>query len=609
VSYDPVTGEDDDPIAAHAIVLPEQHIVGRRPRAAPPSPTPIDMLLGSAGDAIEHGIDWLMNPTATAEDHPETTWPAAGAAPDAPTATDALTGAVHASGLEGLLANLGDFGSLGPSDTTREGRVKRATFAAQKAEARSPGAYTTGEVAGALAPLLIPGAQEAEGASLLSRLGTTAGEGAAYMGLTSEGDTPEEIATDAALGAGGGLAARGLASGVRAASGRLGRALERTVSEPDTVDLARLSSLLGERRAPITSREMQEMIRTLGAGAPRDQRIGRAADRVREMGVVGPFSTIGDILSRVRERLPQAEARTAAIRQAFTDAGGRVPVEAVPRSLEDAARAIEMDPALAEHAPSLRQQADAASEALWRHADDAQSVPLEPAEAALEPIRQRSQFRSLTDVPSSQEAMREGLRSARSAVDDVVASQLGGDVAREFPAARRDVQALRLAEALAANRAGRAATRSPLASAVEAIGPMVAGGGGGAVMHGGTGALGGAALATGAGMAYRALRAREASMIASGLETIQNLVRSNGYRALGEYGPILERAAARGSLPAVHDLLMRSDPDYASMVESATPPTHDVSSAVQALSEPDAQEQDFDPSMLDEEPFDPSMLE
>ena len=75
-------------------------------------------------------------------------------------------------------------------------QISDGSFAAEKAAARSPEAYEAGEAAGLVAPLLIPGAQEAEGASLLSRLAGTAGEGAAYMGLTSDAETPEGVATD-----------------------------------------------------------------------------------------------------------------------------------------------------------------------------------------------------------------------------------------------------------------------------------------------------------------------------------------------------------------------------------------------------------------------------
>lgn len=578
------------PVAAHAIVLPEQRIEGERPRAATPAPTPIDHLLSLLGE----GYDYLANPSAGSE-QPEP-WSGGEQPTDLGTAIpDAVRSASHSSGLDALIARLGDFGSLGPTEDTHAERVSRLADATRRAEERSPTAASLGSAAGVVAPMLIPGPQEAEGASLLAQLGRAGAEGAGYMGLTSEAETPEGVAADMGVGTAGGALVRGGTRALGAAGGAIGRELERQGSR---ADMARLSSVLGERSAPISSREMQEMIRTLGAGAPREQRVAAAAQRVRDTGVVRPFSTVDDVLSRTRARLPEAEARTAAIRGDFDASGGRVPVQELPRALEQAASEMERDPALAEHAARVRQQAERSSDVLMRLMGDDATVSLADAERALEPIRTRAGYRSITDVPSAQEAWRDALRAGRRGIDDVVASGLGGDTARAFPAARRDVQTLRLLETLAEQRAGRAAMRSPLASTV---GPMIAGmlgGGATAGAHGAAGGLGaGAALALPA--VYRAARAREASMLATGLEAVQRLVQSGAGEALGRYAPILERASRRGSLPVVHRLLMQSDPEYAATVEGVS----------QEPTEEAPEERPFDPSELEERPFDPAELE
>lgn len=516
---------DELPLAAHAHVLPEEHIEGRvEPEgswiddvSAMVSPVPTPGGFERTRSAPGHLVDRAVTTLGEVADDPLALLRGLGESSGLSTLLDRF--AAHPSGVSRTTGR--------PYDAVDFGARREATHADEEAaRERSPSAYEAGHSAGYLLPLAIPGGAEEEATTaggsflrdILSSAAETAPYGAADAAARSEAPDLSGVAADALAGG----VASGLAGGALGTIPAGSRALTRQAPAlRSRADMARLSSVLGERSAPITSREMQEMTRTLGAGAPRGERVSRAAQRVRDAGVVGPLSTVDDILAAVRERLPAAEARTASIRQAFEDSGARVPVQTLPSALERAASEMERDPALAEHAAAVRRQAERSSDVLMRLMDEGGGTSLSEAERALEPLRTRAGYRSLTEVPSTREAWRDALRSGREAIDEQVSQALGSDAARDFVPARRDVQTLRLLEALSEGRAGRAAMRSPLAST---LGPILAGlltGGASAGAHG-AGVGGGVGVAMAAGPLYRAARAREASILASGLETLSD---------------------------------------------------------------------------------------
>lgn len=653
---------------------------------------------------------------------------------------DALVSAAESSGLNDVLARFLSH----PDPSTRVSRTGMPTEpgvsvsqahallpSADEAAERSPTASRIGAGAGLVLPALIPAAPEARAAQTAAReapaylpaAGRAVGEGAAYMGITSPGETPEEVARDAAAGAlvSGGIHAGGhlLGRGARAVGGEFGRVAS-------DADRARVASVLGERRAMLTNADMDELIRTLGHGD-----VARAAQRIRDSGVVGTFSTVDDIVQAANRGLTRAEGRTGAVRSAFEAGGHRVPVDTVPRALEQDASRMERDPAQARYADQLRAESgqlrtdlgrvatpghgpgaisaaeqrlgellgereaigqpssvdellrrlgaaeeqeggllaqgergavgrrralierDRASHSMLgdtpeeraqmgalaatspempavaetpqsmartgrpsasravsgegsppprlpledlpeptaeataarqdvherldrafmdrQHAATDPATSLADAERALEPLRERSQYRMLTDVPAVRRVARSGLRAGRGAIDDVVESRLPELARGEFQAARGDVQTHRLIRDMAEERAQRAASRSPLASA---LGPILGGFAGGATAgtHGALVGGGGVGTAMALGAGYRALRAREASLLAAGAEGVQRLLQSHGAQALGRWGPQLEAAAARGRLPLVHEVLLRTDPEYRQALEAMPGP-------------------------------------
>jgi len=344
---------DHGPLPAGAQVLPEQRIVGRNPdadleendwlgdlltSATPLVAPPLADMDRSADAASRVGRRASRFLSSAAEDPGAAL---AGAAQGASLGwADELMGLAQANPAAELGRSLSTGDSFDPISRYREGRDTARSYTADAAD-RSPYAYGGGEAIGSVAPLLIPGGAAEEGAGILASTARGAMEGGLYGGAAALGESEATDVPELLGDAGEGVAAGGLVGGSLGAVGgiasRARRAAPRLQREADR---ARISSVLGERRAPISDTEMQRLISTLGRGE-RDPVAG-AARRIREGGFVGPFSTVEDVAERAQAAADREGARLGEIR-ATADAspqGGRIRVDAVPDALQRYAQAL-----------------------------------------------------------------------------------------------------------------------------------------------------------------------------------------------------------------------------------------------------------------------------
>lgn len=362
-------------IAAHAMVLPEEHIEGDPDRDLdehsvwddlqsattlnPNLDVPFDAAgrlgrraLRAGGEAIDHPIDAALGAMTgfamggldelhgLTQAHPVLTSPIGGP-----------VGTLAAGALE----------ALDPSD---EYLSARDDVRDQQAAAReeSPHAFDAADTAGSVAgTFAIPEAPIAEGAGWLTRAAVRGLEGAGLTGtqaaLASDAPDLGGRLEDAALpalagGVGGstlsslGSAGTAVARGARDAAAPLSRYADR----------ARIASVLGERRAPITDAEMQTIVQTLGRGSREPEHA--AAERIRQSGIVGPLSSVSEVADRARRAEEAATGPLQQVRRQFEETGGRVPVAAVPDALERYARELEGGETTSQFAGAPQEMAD-----------------------------------------------------------------------------------------------------------------------------------------------------------------------------------------------------------------------------------------------------------
>lgn len=469
-----------------------------------------------------------------------------------------------------------------PAHTYREGQQEAET-AIEGARERDPEAFGVGELGGtvggalAAAPLetAIFGAEAATALPRVARgLATGLGYGGASGGLHSEAtieDSPMELAGDTSEGALLGLAtAAPIAAGGEAVRGlaRHGRRLA------EGADLARVASVAPGRTISRTDPTIAQFSSHPGG-------IEGQAERLRRMRIVSPAATSRDVYERAGSEYERiGDEVLGPIRERVAEGG---PVRAVrprhgpdlegaaPRVDEEAAGAPSVTDPLYDYAdelarspdatdrsfaPSVREQADAMLDAWGDH------VPYEEAEAQLRRMGGRTQWVSPATgqpVRPPTEIRQEVYRRMRAALDDLAEPRIGADDVGRFREGRLDAQTARTARDLAEARMGRDAQSAP----IGLIDSSLASAAGAA----GAGPVGTAATA----LASRGIRGRSGALRATGLDLVRSILDSGAMRRLGAYGPLLQSALQRGapSLTAAHATLMRSDPEYAAMVEEA----------------------------------------
>lgn len=483
-----------------------------------------------------------------------------------------------------------------PARTFDEGR-EEAREVLGDARDRSPYAFGAGEVGGTVAGGLALGALEPLAAdTALARLaqGGLTGElyGAASGLGHSEADDLQGLAHDTAegglLGLGGAAVMGPLGEGARAL-GRFGR--QRFSQEAS--DRAILAAASGE--SPVGVAAMRRWGRS-------PEQLHTAAERVRRLGLVGPASTAQDVLERGERQVARLGDAGAIDPALGADASGDeladligdsstgvvgdiarrlesesegLPVRDLLEVFEREAARLERDPETAQYAAALRRRGEQWARSFGGIVEGADG-PMSDLGATVRPERVRESLGTMRQATTwvdpalgevrppvqAQRDLHRGLSGVRDRhADDV----LGPGTGEAYAGARRDLQASLQSRDLTRDSLQRSEGRRAI-SPTDMMAGIGALAGGHAV--GGTTGLGAAGLAVGAGFLNRLLRSREAALGATGTEAMRRLFSSP---ALARYGPQLERAMRRGvpALTAMHETLLRRDPEYRAAVEEA----------------------------------------
>lgn len=357
--WDELVGNDDaepDPADAAAEPSPEEE------------PSALEDILRSASSLmvpvlVDHPLDQLAESGGRLLDRARRGAPAAMEHP-LETLQDFGTGAAQMTGIGSLVERLGT-----PREHTAQSTVEEALIPglglgrdlygggeareAQRAEGfrqlherqaaaseRSPLAYAGGQIGGFLAPAAAP-ARAAQAEPVISPALQSLLEVGGYSGLVSEGNTPSEVLEDVGTGVASALPVVGGAHALGAAADRLTSQEARRVAHR-AADRQRIASVRGESRGTISHRDFESLIQNLGRGeGGRDAQVSRAAQAVRDSGVVGPFSSAGEIADRTSRAERAAVEEMEGIRSEADANGASVPAEAVPRALERYAESLD----------------------------------------------------------------------------------------------------------------------------------------------------------------------------------------------------------------------------------------------------------------------------
>lgn len=445
---------------------------------------------------------------------------------------------------------------------------------AHAAEERSPHAYGAGETAGALSPLALgllggaeaaaPAAAEAVAAEVpaLTRIATTAadaaGFGAGDAALRSDADTVPEFLGDVAesgveTGAlGGALGSVGV--GARYLRGRAPAARE-------AADLAGLATLGGGRGTiSRTDPRLAEFARLPGG-------IAGQAERARRLGLIGGIRSPSGVARRSSEVLDRIlnEGAMAGTRREIAESGAEMPVSYITDALERHAQREERSAARSPFARLSRDLADrfrsayGSTEATTVLPEAGGTYRVAPETvtdlgATLPYSRAIEELSDLSgEVPWGSDRLSAsasmGRRGAvREGMDNWIETQPGVDLPT-YREGRLDAQTAIVAARQAAERAAQIAGNNGLSlrdvTAMSGAQSVPA-----AVIR--------FLASRGWSQFGQTARAEGREMIARALASIPQST---------PWSETLRSAAARGSLPAVHALLMRSDPQYAATVE------------------------------------------
>lgn len=273
-------GDEMGPLPPHAIVLPEEHIVGdphaedRRARDAAraqedalDSPGIGRRLHRAYEDVTSDPLDFLLGGGAGASAN----W------------LDELTGAAAALGQAGSVSGLpGSLDDLSTDPTETYGRVRDVVRDAEdEASDRSPYGYGAGEITGALATA--PLGAEARAPTAIGRGLQAVRGGALFGGFASSGASEgegDELLADTGEGVFGG----GLAGGLLGAGGEALERVAPSASRAGSSIIDRLRELGDEAhvRAATGGGPLREEIVRAAPGGLRGE-----ADRIRAMGLTG----------------------------------------------------------------------------------------------------------------------------------------------------------------------------------------------------------------------------------------------------------------------------------------------------------------------------------
>jgi len=411
-----------------------------------------------------------------------------------------------------------ELGDESVAEYKRKRDIMRALDAAAKK--RSPWSFGAGELAGGMA-IPVPGvgvAKGLQGAGKLAKLGKAAlsgaGQGALYGVGLSESENPGSIATSAGLGAGFGGITSKLAPKVVQALGKKMRGV-------------------GEKQA-------------LGAAGFTGKEIAEAKPGMGESlideGIVRFGGTTEGAGARATQKLKQSAAGLDDSLKGLDAAGGEAAVQKV--QLEQYLKKIQQETATE---PALK---DVAAK-FGRLSDDVlEEVPESGlALSKLEKFKRgygkrANKFGEEEVAKGAQQKMYLGLKD----LAEEQAERISPELADKFKADKKLAGAAIPVKKAAEKRSGQEYTGLPQKFKDLAMVGMGA-------------SMGGIPGAVAAVVGRRVIEPRWRSSMGVGLNKIGKLVETSAEK-LGQYFPVLNQAANRGSLPVYHHLMMQSDPEY-----------------------------------------------
>lgn len=493
----------------------------------------------------------------------------------------------------GLLSGLNDWVAEATGGA-QQGRDMRAAVADAQREAsdRSPHLYPTAETVGTLlGAAAIPSAAVAPEASLVTRAGIRAAEGAGVMGaagaLSAEpGHRLEGALAEAPTGAAFGVGGSMLEQGARSAAGALRGRAARRVAEARVPDRY-FGAAGGERSlSPARLREF---------GTTPDERRATYALVEPEL-PLGPLDTPYTIRDRARAAADASYARSQSTRQDFDEAGGLIPIDELTTPLRQHADELTLDPTmdrigLAEHTRSV---ADSFARHPDRLLEQGRPVPLMSGRMHMpgDPLPMERPGMGLREMERGLRTHGQGAYASaaertvprtdvdrdiygllRGAEDERVAQVLGGEAATGMQRERLRTQALENIYGQAENAVERQAGHAGhgiRGLATGALGASVGGGLGHAV-----GGPEGAAVGSMAGMYL----GRELSALARPSDLARRYVTTRIAdeviggtipRALEQWADVLRPAMRRGpeAVQLVLHVLEQTDPRFTDVVDA-----------------------------------------
>jgi hypothetical protein len=338
------------------------------------------------------------------------------------------------------------------------------------AKAAHPTAFTTGEVAGAIAS---PGPKTKPGAQGLARASSLAKQGALYGGASAAGmseaspvDNPGRLALDAAMGAGMGAV---IAPAVPIVADKFGRGMK-TLSQEQALKAmgvrAGISSQLEKR-----GYETADAARQLGQDA-------------LDMELVRPFRTAEDVAERAGFA---KETQGARIEGALSDADAAVPFDAERASWDMAGNVMGPE--------GLSPAAIDKSRGAQRLVRNAADLPRVQASTFKNANRLKSDMYEGIDYgndPALKTKLeRKAAGGLRKSIEDQVAEAAGPDAADELRAANRAYGSLSDIQPLAREEANRQLERASILDPKTLAASFALGGAGAASGNASMGAAGG----------------------------------------------------------------------------------------------------------------------
>jgi hypothetical protein len=408
-----------------------------------------------------------------------------------------------------------------------------------EASERSPGAFTSGQVAGGVASAFVPGLNVAKGAKLAQTAVTAASQGG-LMGLgSSTGENVGELARDASVGFGTG--ALGGAAGYGA-----GKVLEKG---------AQYAGKAANRVGDYLSDGAEKLyVKATGATGRESQKFAEGAGReLADRGMIKFGDTPEKIASRLQGAMDEAGGAIDSSLKGLDAQGVMANVDNVTQGLEAQIASLAKDPSQASTVRRLQGIVDDIK------ATKSNSVPVSEAEVT------KRGFNKAAGNWMDPEAGAAAKQAYLGYMDEVERAALDANpaLADKFTKAKETWGLLSPVKEAAERRAA-VLNQSPFGGLLDATSIV----GGGVLGAGNDDPTGGAGVGLALALARRGIAPRLAS---SGAVTADLLseVAKKAPDLMGKFGPVFQGAAQRGTqaVSSTHFILENTNEEYRKLLK------------------------------------------